>query len=308
MNKTKSLSLTLGPVLFNWQLEKWRDFYYRIADEAPIDLVVLGEIVCSKRAPFFTPLIPDVLERLKSGGKTVILGSPILVMNKRERSAVRELSEVGYPVEANDTTALQSLQDGPFTVGPFINIYNEATRVFFEKAGATRISLNGELPLTSIKAITNGASVPIEVFAFGRMPLAISARCYHARSYGLTKYSCQYVCAKDTQGMDVGTIAGQPFVTVNGVQTLSHTVHSAISDIDTLRGAGVSALRLSPQDCDMIKVTTLFHQVLAGHIDKEKAVIELQGLVGGIPMSNGFLHGIEGFRRSEPLSSPEIMV
>jgi len=28
--------LTLGPVLFNWQPERWRDFYFRIADEAPV--------------------------------------------------------------------------------------------------------------------------------------------------------------------------------------------------------------------------------------------------------------------------------
>ena len=31
--------LTLGPVLFNWAPEKWRDFYLRIADEAPVDSV-----------------------------------------------------------------------------------------------------------------------------------------------------------------------------------------------------------------------------------------------------------------------------
>ena len=29
--------LTLGPVLFNWEPERWRDFYFRIADEAPVD-------------------------------------------------------------------------------------------------------------------------------------------------------------------------------------------------------------------------------------------------------------------------------
>ena len=38
--------LTLGPVLFNWNPERWRDFYFRIADEAPVASVYLGEVIC----------------------------------------------------------------------------------------------------------------------------------------------------------------------------------------------------------------------------------------------------------------------
>ena len=43
--------ISLGPVLFNWQPEAWRDFYFRIADEAPVGTVYVGETICSKRAP-----------------------------------------------------------------------------------------------------------------------------------------------------------------------------------------------------------------------------------------------------------------
>ena len=46
------MQLTLGPVLYHWAPERWRDFHYRIADEAPVDTVVVGEAVCSKRTPF----------------------------------------------------------------------------------------------------------------------------------------------------------------------------------------------------------------------------------------------------------------
>lgn len=45
--------LTMGPVLFHWPVETLRDFYFHIADEAPVDNVCLGEVVCHKRAPFF---------------------------------------------------------------------------------------------------------------------------------------------------------------------------------------------------------------------------------------------------------------
>ena len=45
----KRLALTLGPLQFNWSAEAFYDFYARIADEAPVDKVVIGELVCSKR-------------------------------------------------------------------------------------------------------------------------------------------------------------------------------------------------------------------------------------------------------------------
>ena len=61
-------SVTLGPVLFNWQPEKWRDFYFRIADEAPVSTVYIGETVCSKRAPLIEPYYAAVAERLAAGG------------------------------------------------------------------------------------------------------------------------------------------------------------------------------------------------------------------------------------------------
>ncbi|MDP6661297.1 MAG: U32 family peptidase, partial [Alphaproteobacteria bacterium] len=71
MVKGSSAHLTLGPVLFNWAPERWRDFYFRIADEAPLDTVCVGEVVCSKRAPFFAPYLADVVERLGSADKEV---------------------------------------------------------------------------------------------------------------------------------------------------------------------------------------------------------------------------------------------
>jgi O2-independent ubiquinone biosynthesis protein UbiV len=300
--KTKHMTLTMGPVLFNWSPDTWRDFYYRVADEAPVDHVVVGEIVCSKRTPFFMPVLPDVIERLEAAGKRVILASPILVMNKRERTGVEDLFDSGFTVEANDTTALQNMGGNAFTVGPFINIYNEATRAYFERLGAERIALPGELSLASIKPIARGATVPIEIFGFGRMPLAISARCYHARAEGLSKDSCRYVCANDPDGMDIGTLDGDDFLSVNGVQTLSHTFHNVIADLDTLAKAGVGAIRLSPHDIDMVAVAGVFRQTLDGGIAPREAAEKLEHLADGFPMSNGFLHAVEGFKASPALA------
>ena len=65
------MKLTLGPVLFNWSTSAWSDFYARIADEAPIDRVIVGEAVCSKRSPFRIDASADVIERLSRGGYLV---------------------------------------------------------------------------------------------------------------------------------------------------------------------------------------------------------------------------------------------
>ena len=77
------LGLTLGPVLYLWDDRRWRDFYFRIADEAEIDTVVLGEIVCSKRDHFHHDSLDAVVERLVSAGKKVRLASLALVTLER---------------------------------------------------------------------------------------------------------------------------------------------------------------------------------------------------------------------------------
>ncbi len=53
IGKAAKAQLTLGPLLYHWDAEKRRDFYFKIADEAPVDCVYLGEVICSKREPYF---------------------------------------------------------------------------------------------------------------------------------------------------------------------------------------------------------------------------------------------------------------
>ena len=52
MSAGNRIGLTLGPLLYLWDQPAWSDFYSRIADEAEVDSVVLGEVVCSKRDHF----------------------------------------------------------------------------------------------------------------------------------------------------------------------------------------------------------------------------------------------------------------
>ncbi len=275
------MTLTMGPLLFNWAPERWRDFYARIADEAPVDFVCLGEVVCSKRAPFYANLIADTVARLESAGKTVIFSTLILPTLDRERQQIAELAATpGLFVEANDVSALAHLGGRPHAIGPYVNVYNEATLAYLAAQGATRVCLPPELPFSSVQAMMQGLppGVALEIFAFGRVPLAIAARCYHARVHGLAKDSCQFVCAEDTDGLEVDTLDGEPFLTVNGVQTLSRTFANLLADIPALTAAGVSGLRLSPQSCDMVAVARLFRDVIDGRREPGSAEEELRGL------------------------------
>lgn len=290
-------TLTLGPVLFNWPAERWRDFYARIADEAPVDAVVVGEIVCSKRAPFLAPVMDEVIARLAAAGKEVWLASPILVGSDRERAAMRDLVESDLlPVEANDMGALALLEGRRHAVGPFINSYNEATLTWLAGRGAVAVSLPAELPAASVAVMAKTGTalgLSMEVQVFGRAPLAISARCYHARAHALHKDGCQFVCANDPDGMPVSTVDGQPFLSVNGTQTLSHGYLALAAEIDRLRAMGIRRFRLSPQDLDMVAVATAFRAVLDGERSGQDVMAELRGMTA-VPLENGFFHNMAG--------------
>ena len=290
------MQLTLGPVLFLWATDVWRDFYHRIADEADVDTVVLGEVVCSKRDHFHAEEIPRAAERLVAAGKRVRLASPALVTLERESRTVRQLAaQEIYGIEVGELSAHAALNGRPHAIGPLVNVYNAATARVLAVRGAKKICLPPELPLTSVRAIASGApDLAFEVFAFGKVPLAISARCAHARSRGLVKDNCQFVCGDDPDGLVVDTMDGQHFLALNGVQTMSSTCQSLLTDIDDLRDAGVASLRLSPQSADMVEVARLFRAVVAGKLHGEEAMTQLRHAYPGAAFSNGFLHDAPG--------------
>lgn len=287
--------LTLGPVLFNWKPETLRDFYFRIADEAPVDTVHVGEVVCSKRTPFFEPYIAPVVERLQAAGKEVVLSSLALIMSDREMAAARDLAtDAPTLVEANDISVAAITAGRPFVAGALLNIYNEGTLAALEAMGATRVCLPAELSGEAIAALARAAKAEIEVQAFGRLPLAISARCYAARARQLTKDACQYVCADDPDGMPVETLDEVPFLAVNGTQTMSFHYMDLLGDLETLVANGVKRFRLWPQNVDMVAVAALYRAVLDRRIAVAEAEERLAGLCPGIAFANGYIHGRPG--------------
>jgi len=295
--------VTLGPVLFNWTPERWRDFYFRIADEAPVGTVYLGEVICSKRAPLFEPQLESVVTRLSAAGKTVVFSTLTEVMSTLDRKLVASVGAAEL-IEVNDASAFASVRGRPHHIGPFVNVYNERTLAVLARNGACNVCLPVEMPAAAIRVLCAEAKkigVTAEIQVFGRLPLALSARCYHARAHGRTKDSCQFVCDQDPDGMTLRTLEDKPFLTVNGIQTLSHDYLNLTGELPALQTMGVSRFRLSPHSCDMVAVAEIFCAALDRLIDAEEANARLEALQIGAPFSNGFFHGKPGYRWERPL-------
>ena len=326
-------ALTLGPLLFHWAAEKRRDFYFRIADEADVDVVYLGEVACSKREPFFEPYQEAVIKRLQKAGKQVVLSTLAMVTTPREMKSIKEKAKSGFLIEANDVAAVQVLAKTPFVVGPFINVLNEGARDYLVRLGAKRIVFASELSGEAIgKLVTSNCVIPAkagiqrrasasrmthishghatldprlhgddttvpletEVQVFGRQPLSVSMRCYAARAYGRNKDSCQFSCSLDPDGLSTGTIDGQPILTVFGTGTMSHGYVVLLRELKKMQKQGVSHFRLSPQNVDMMRVAALFRAVLDGKEDPDSTQSLLRKITGSVPFINGFFYAREG--------------
>ncbi|MBA5775694.1 U32 family peptidase [Stappia sp. F7233] len=294
--------LTLGPVLFNWSAERLIAFYRGIAASGVFDRVHIGEVVCGKRMPFSDPVWPDAIELLEEAGIEVVLSTLALPGTVRERKSIAEICGDARMVEINDLTALPGRAGRPFVAGPFVNIYNEGTAAFFAARGATTLCLPVELTLASASAIAAACpDVETEIFAFGRLPLALSSRCYHARLHGLHKDSCQFVCEKDPDGVAVDTLEGRPFLAANGIQTLSHGVQAWLPTEPEALNTGVRRLRLSPQAAiDMASVGKVYRAVLDGAMTRTEALRQLSAMELPGELVDGYPRGVPGCTIAAP--------
>ncbi len=296
---TAPIELTLGPLFFNWPVQTLADFYARIADESVIDRVYVGEVVCGKRSPLVESTLVDAAERLVRAGKTVVWSTLCSPTNKRERSATASLSTFDAEIEVNDIGALAARDGRPFTAGPMLNIYNETALAALQDEGCTRWCPPVEMSLAAIRAVHAARpDMPIEVFGFGRLPLAHSGRCYHARFHSLNKDSCRYFCEEDPDGKTVSTVDGAPFLAFNGLQTLSDGVHLATTPSFDLRRAGIAAVRLSPHTVDMVRVAAAFRHFLDDQIAPLELKNALKADVLDRPVINGYLGGRPGMEWS----------
>jgi collagenase-like PrtC family protease len=136
------------------------------------------------------------------------------------------------------------------------------------------------------------AGIATEVFAYGRLPLAFSARCFTARHYDLPKDDCRFCCLEHPEGLELATRDREPFLVLNGIQTQSYRVLNLVDAVPDMRALGVDALRLSPQAARMDEVIAAFDAARRGAARGDVAALLAPALPA--PACNGYWHGEPG--------------
>ncbi len=298
------MKLSVGPILYYWPRQTVFDFYDALAT-SPVDVVYLGEVVCAKRHELRHEDWLAIGENLEAAGKEVVLSAQALLESESDLRALRRLIDNGkFRVEANDMSAvaLAAEADREFIAGPHVNVYNGATLKLLREFGAGRWVLPLELPRRTLEALQaeRPEGMQTEVFAYGRMPLAFSARCFTARAHNLDKDSCEFRCIDNPDGLPVRTREDGEFLLLNGIQTQSSRVYSLIDEVAALQAARVDVLRISPQRNHTLEIARLFRDRIDDNAAGSAGVEKLAKWMPG-PACNGYWYGRPGM---EYLAAP----
>ena len=290
------MKLALGPVLYYWDRDTLLGFYEEMSD-APVDIVYLGETVCSRRHLLRPQDYFDIAKRLSAAGKEVVLSTQTLIESENDLKTLRKIADNGnFRVEANDMGAVRLLANKvPFVAGSTLNIFNSQTLDLLAGLGATRWVIPVEMSRDALMSVLRErkSNPETEVFAYGRLPLAFSARCFTARHHNLQKDDCQFKCLDYANGLTLKTREGQPFLNLNGIQTQSALVYNLVGELDTLQDAGVDVVRVSPQAQHSAGVLRLFRECMEQRLTLGQALAQIEGLMPAASC-NGYWHDQPG--------------
>jgi len=290
------MKISVGPISCFWERSKVFEFYDALED-APVDIAYLGETICSKRRQLALNDWLDIAEQLSAAGKEVVLSTLTLLEAESELASLRQIAEnARFAVEANDMSAVHMLSNRhSFIAGPHINTYNAETLNFFYELGAKRwvvpVELGRELMREMQKARPLGMET--EVIAFGRLPLAFSARCYTARAHNRPKDSCDFICLDYPDGLPLFTLEKKPFLILNGIQTQSAETQNLIMLLDELVDLEIDVIRIMPQSRDFFSIAGIFRRTLDGAMQPEAALQALENYQT-YGFCNGYWYGKEG--------------
>jgi collagenase-like PrtC family protease len=289
--------LALGPLQYYWPREQVFAFY-REAATWPIDVVYLGEVICSRRHELRPADWMEIAASMAAAGKESILSCLALPEAEADLRLMKKLAANGsFPIEANDMSAVHVAAEAqvPFVIGPHLNVFNPATLSVLRECGARRwvAPVETSRALLARMQAQRPDGIETEVFAYGRLPLAFSARCYTARFHDRGKDDCNFQCLGDPEGLLAETLEGEPLLVLNGIQTQSASIYNLLPALTDLAALGVDVVRLSPRPQAMRETVALFRDVLDGKTTWRHAWTRLPGGTDA-HFSDGYWHDRAG--------------
>ena len=250
------MKYALGPVLWYWPKEDLYAFY-QAAAASQADIIYLGEAVCSKRRAVKFADWMALAKELVGAGKQVALSTLALVESPSELTELKRYVDNGeFLIEANDMGTVHMAAEAglPFVAGHALNCYNAMTLRLLHKLGMVRWCMPVELSrdwlcalLAQCEELGIRGRFDVEVLGYGYLPLALSARCFTARSENKPKDECETCCINYPQGRRVLSQEDQQVFVLNGIQTMSGYCYNLGNDLTSMHGL-VDVVRLSPEN------------------------------------------------------------
>lgn len=287
------MKYALGPILYYWPKIETEAFY-DAAMNSEADIIYMGETVCTKRREMKVNDWINLAKTVSRSGKQVALSTLTLLEAPSEINEMKALINNGdFLIEANDLAAVNIAREHhlPFVVGPAVNCYNAYTLKLLQNQGMIRWCMPVELSrdwlmniLKQFDSLGIEKKFEVEVFSYGYLPLAYSARCFTARSEDRPKDKCQTCCIHYPTGREVFSQEQQKVFVLNGIQTMSGYCYNLGNQLKGMEGL-VDVVRLSPQGIETLEVLSQFK---ANQQGQHPLIIENQ------KDCNGYWNGIAG--------------